>query len=411
VGAFLKMVLLPKGDKELGRGQTMNFRVTTYKEIADKKAKWEEDFLEKLNELVDEMDKDDAARARDEELTKQEWKEYVGDDPELEPLIREAPKTTQRHIDEIGEQKIIELLKKAREVKNQEEDLVPLVPPSVEKVTEERLQELLKQRNKFKGFKLTAWKMNGDAAPVSNEMGKLISGEYGIAEYTAPWVVPLNKIRSIAISCEFINLKSKAKFIFVTHVFLTNNGWFKATIDGNAWFAHQLLDQKYLKQVQDKIPSHINSAADVSFVKSADAHFITEGDGKGLWIMLTYGFPKNIKLHIPNPHLGQNVIDCNENGTSLQLENEGASLVFVKATKRGSTCDREEICKSITVNLTSLNLKTGGLVSGDFNGSLWGGTNEEKSCKSSDQYKVSGKFSLSVVAQSDFTNITIPKKN
>lgn len=406
MGAFLKIVMLPKGDKELGRGQTMNFRVTTYKEIADKKAKWEEDFLKKLNELVDEMDKEEAAKTRDEELTKQEWKEYVdeasGGDPDIEPLIREAPKTTQRHIDEIGEKKVIELLKKAREVKNQDDDLVPLVLPTVEQVIDERLLELLKNLNKFKGFKLTGWKMNGDAAPVSNEMGKLISDEYGIAEYTAPWVVPLNKIRSVAISCEFINLQSKAKFIFVTHVFLTNNGWMNAKIDGNLWYAHQLLDPKYLAAMPGN---------NLAQIKSASAHYSDGSMGpKGLILMLTNGFPKAITLRIENPHPGDNIIDCNDNGAAMQTEDWAATLTEIIRTASGSECNTTEVCKKLTVNFKVLNLKTGGLVEGTYSGSLYGNNfnTPEKACISSIKHKVSGAFSLSVVSPDDYKQM-LPK--
>jgi hypothetical protein len=410
VGAFLKMVMLPQGDKKLGRGQSINFTVTTYKEIADKKAKWEEDFLKKLNELVDEMDKEDAARARDEELTKKEWKEYVdeasGGDPELEPLIREAPKTTQRHIDEIGEQKVIELLKKARTIKNQDDDLVPLVPPSVEKVTEERLLELLKKLNKFKGFKLTAWKMNGDASPVSNEMGKLKSGEYASAYYTAPLTVPLTSDRSVAISCEFVNLKSKVKFIFVTHVILTNDGWFSAIINGKTLYGHQPFDMKYLPQTQG------NAGGQVTI---ANANYTYQGEAKGLSLLLTNASPKSFILHIPSPHLGQNVLDCKSGAGAVFATNGSvADLTEVKRVKRNSSCDETEICHSLTVNLTALNFKTGGLVSGDFQGILYadfidGGVDD---CVSKVPQRVSGKFSLSVVMDSnDSRNITIPQKN
>ncbi len=417
--AFLKILMLPEGDRKLGRGQTINFRITTYKEVADKKAKWEEDFLKKLDELVDEMDKDEAARKRDEELTKQEWNEYVnkvsGDDPDLVPLVKESPKTIQRHIDEIGEQKVIELLKKAREIKNQDDDLVPLVIPTVEKVTEERLGELLKQLNKFKGFRLTAWRLNGSTAPISNNFGKLNIPDYGAANYTAPLVVPLNEIRVVGISCEFINLVSKAKFIFVTHVTLTNNGWFSATIDGNPWSAHQLLDQQpatqgITKLMGNKPVTQLTQAQEkaVGEFKSADANYIPEGEGKGLWLTLTNGYPKTLILQITTPHLGANTVDCTVPGVTIFTPEWGAGLTFVTRTPNGSSCDDKEFCKSFTINLTALNLKTGGLVSGNFSGHLYGPVT--KACVSDHQYNVSGKFSLSVISVPNFNNITTPQK-
>ena len=413
VVAFFKILMIPV-DKELGRGQSVNFNVTTYKEVADKKAKWEEDFLKKLDDLVDELDKDETTRNKDEELTKQEWKEYqeeaFGGDPDLVPLIRESPKTTQRHVDQIGENKIIELLKKAREVKQKnaqiaDVDLVPLLTPKqlADKATDERLLELLKQLNKFKGLKITGWKMNGAPANISNEMGSLTIKEYGAATYKAPQVVPLLEIRSVAISCEMKSQQSGAKFILVSHVLLSNNGWCKATVDGAPWFAHQLFYQKYIANIKSKNRAEI---------KSADAIYIDEpAEFKGLMISIANGFSKSMVLRIKDPHFGANNIDCTRVGTALFMEEWAGLLTSFRREMRGNTCEEVEICNKLTVNLTALNLKNGGLVEGNFSGSLFGG---ENGCVNSLEHKVAGSFSLSVSlpsAAKDFlkkNNIKVP---
>ncbi|MFZ1799552.1 MAG: hypothetical protein WAU24_06765, partial [Chitinophagaceae bacterium] len=344
--AFLKLLMLP-GNKELGRGQSVDFRITTYIDVADEK---------KAN---------DAEKNKDKNTTKSNT-----------PIISD-------------------------------DDLVPLVRPTVESITEERLGELLKQLNKFKGLKITAWKVNGVAAPVSNEMGSLHSSEYGVATYKAPQVVPLDNVRWVAISCEMKSLQSGAKFIFISHVLLTSNGWFKANIDGDPWFAHELIDQKNIVAIQGK-----NSGE----IKSASAVYIEEPvEDKGLIISLTNGFPKSIVLRILDPHLGPNIIDCNTEGTTIFMGDWMGVLTSYRRQMNGNTCETiEEICNKLTVNITQLNLKNGGLVAGNFNGILFGG---EKGCVNSLEHKVAGSFSLSVVKQTSAgeflkkNNIKDPKNN
>lgn len=411
--AFLKMVMLPQGDKNLGRGQSIRFRVTTYIDEADRKVKVDKEFAEKFEALDREFDENEDARKKEEALAKEEWNEFIeslgGESSDVVPLVKEAPKTRQRHIKEFGEQHIIKMLKEVREKNNQEEDLVPLVPLTEKYLQEKRLGELLQRLNKFKGFKLTAWKMNGDVANITNEMGTLNIAEYGTALYTAPMVVPLDKIRSVAISCEFTHLASHAKFMFVSHVRLTNNGWFNANVDGKPWSARQLMDQEFINSLQGKTklvtsPNQTQLTPTqnqmIGKIKSADANYFPEGEEKGLWLTLTDGYPKTLIIHIADPHVGENNIDCNMEGTVIYGDTWAAKLLNIQRTPNGTDCITTEHCEHMTIHLTSLNLKTGGLVSGYFSGSLYGGEIKQGSsndCISDTRYIISGKFSLSVV--------------
>lgn len=391
--AFLKVLMIP-GDKELGRGQSIDFRITTYKDVTDKKKSRDEEFKKGADEVDKEAD-----------LTAKELKEYLDgfNDDDLVPLTKEAPKTKERHKAEAAAKQTADL------AATSEEDLVPLVPPKtpLEQAIDDRLLELLKRLNKFKGLKITAWKVNGVAAPVSNEMGSLRSSEYGVATYKAPQVVPLDNVRWVAISCEMKSMQSGAKFILISHVLLTSNGWFKANIDGEPWFAHELYDQKNIAAIQGKTAGEI---------KSASAVYIEEPvEDKGLIISLTNGFPKSIVLRILDPHLGANIIDCNSDGAALMMGDWGGVLTSYRRQMNGGTCETiEEICNKLTVNLTALNLKNGGLVEGNFGGSLFGG---EKGCVNSLEHKVAGSFSLSVVKQTsakeflEKNNIKDPKNN
>ena len=411
--AFLKMEMLPQGDRNLGRGQSIRFRITTYVDEAERKAKFDKEFAEKFEALDREFDENEEARKKEELLAKEEWNEYVeslgGESSDVIPLVKEAPKTRQRHIKEFDEQHSIKMLKDVREKNNQEEDLVPLVPLTEKYLQEKRLGELLQRLNKFKGFKLTSWKMNGDIAPVSNDMGNLYVSEYGSAVYTAPMVVPLNNIRSVAVSCELTHPGSHAKFMFVSHVRLVNNGWFTANIDGKAWSARQLMDQEFINSLQGttKLTTSPNQTQltpnqnqMIGNIKSADANYFPEGEEKGLWLSLTDGYPKTLIIHIADPHVGENNIDCNIEGTVIYGDKWAAKLLNIQRTPNGTDCITTEHCEHMTIHLTSLNLKTGGLVSGYFSGSLYGGEIQQgstKKCISDTRYKISGKFSLSVV--------------
>jgi hypothetical protein len=269
---------------------------------------------------------------------------------------------------------------------------------------------LLRSVNTYKGFKVIGWKMNGSNAPIKNEMGVLKSSPYYDATYTAPSVVPLYTTRDVAISFEMINLTSKAKFIFISHVYLTNNGWFKATIDGRHWYAPQLMDRKNIAAIQGKTAGEI---------KSASAFYMEEpAEAKGLVLQIVNGFPTNLALRIINPHLGANLIDCNTGSATLMKGNGISALTFVRNQKReNGGCDMiEEICKTLTVNITALNLKTGGLVEGNFSGLLFGGEENEK-CINTPEHKVNGSFSLTVMKQSsgkeflEKNNIKVPTDN
>ena len=248
--------------------------------------------------------------------------------------------------------------------------------------------------------------MNGAAANINNEMGSLTIKEYGAATYKAPQVIPLLEMRTVAISCEMKSLQSGAKFILVSHVLLTNNGWFKATIDGSPWFAHQLLDQKYVAGINGKNPGEI---------KSADANYVDEPvEGKELILSLILnGFQKSILLVLKNPYLGANIIGCTKDVAVISMDDFVADLVLIRRQQSQGTCDIiEEVCKSLTKNVTALNLKTGGLVEGNFSGIFFGG---EKGCVNSLAHKVVGSFSLSVImasAAADFlkkNNVKVPE--
>jgi hypothetical protein len=241
-------------------------------------------------------------------------------------------------------------------------------------------------------FEIIGWKMNGFIMPVSNRLGELKGGNH-FATYRAPSVLPLNDVRLIQIDCELVYKKTKEKFTLRAEIRLLTNGWFKANIDGEPWFARELLDPKNIAAIQGKTTGEIISTSAIYLEEPAE--------DKGLILQIVNGFPTNLALRILDPHLGANIIDC-DNGIAVLMKGNGMSvLTYVRQKKReNGGCDVvETTCKSLTVNITALNLKNGGLVEGNFSGLLFGGE-DNKDCINSPEHKVNGSFSLTIVKQS-----------
>jgi hypothetical protein len=258
-------------------------------------------------------------------------------------------------------------------------------------------------------FEIIKWKMNGLAAPVYNSLGEL-EGANHFALYKAPLLVPLNEIRTIIITCELVYKKTKEKFTLETQITLLNEGWFSATIDDKKYFANQLLDTKYINSMKGKNPMEIESAT---------AYY---NDGsvaeEGLILILSIGIPKALAIRIENPKIGANYIDCSTlGGAGLLMQNWGATLnSYFRKRNQGSCEISDKICRNITININLLTLKLGGLIEGDFSGTLYEDSHEktELPCLSSITHKISGSFSLSIVSVSDMIgtpNPLIPKLN
>ncbi len=370
--AFEKLVMIPSSI-ELKRGETEFFEVSTLTFIGYRQR--EESYRE--------------TQIDDQLLTSQEHGDYLDQQMKAADKLNPAkPDYSKINPDEIAPATI----ERHRRERESEE---------VRKNHDAELNILVRKDDKEMGnnspvtpdFIITGWKMNGLPAPISNQLGQLEgSNHFGI--YKAPIVVPLNDIRLVEITCELIYKKTKEKFTLKSQVMLLNEGKFEATIDGKQWYGHQLLDKKYIDAAKGKDPAHI---------ALAEAHY---DDGsvaeKGLVLLISAGFPNSLTIRIKNPKLGPNSIDCSTDAISLLSQGWSAGLNSYIRRPNGTSCQvSNEICNNLKVNITSLTLRTGGLVAGNFDGTLYEDSHDktEKPCISSIEHKVSGNFALSVVCE------------
>ncbi|MEI6061840.1 MAG: hypothetical protein WCR72_14130 [Bacteroidota bacterium] len=368
--AFEKLVMIPSSI-ELKRGETEFFEVSTLTFIGYRQR--EESYR---GTLID-----------DQLLTSQEHGDYLDQQMKAADKLNPAkPDYSKINPDEIAPATI----ERHRRERDSEE---------VRKNHEAELNILVRKDDKEMGnnspvtpdFIISGWKMNGLPAPVSNQLGQLEgSNHFGI--YKAPIVVPLNDIRLVEITCGLIYKETKEKFTLKSQVMLLNEGEFKATIDGKQWESHQLLDKKYIDAAKGKDPAQI---------AVAEAHYNDGPDTeKGLILLISPGFPNALTIRIKNPKLGANYIDCKTDGIGLLAQGWSAGLNSYIRRPNGTSCQvSNERCNYLNVNITSLNLVTGGLVAGNFSCTLYEDSHDktEKPCINSIEHKVSGKFALSVV--------------
>lgn len=365
--AFEKLAIWPD-KKELKRGESIGITVSKliYIQTAEELEKnrrereAEEDYAKTRDEHAAFIDR--QMKAADK--LNPSKPDYSKIDPN-----EEAPETTERHrMKQIEREKHAAMNEYEKEIDKKE-----------------------KTESSTVDFEITGWKMNGFIAPISNRLGEL-KGVNHFATYIAPAVVPLNDIRSVQIDCELVYKKTKEKFTLRAEIRLLNDGNFTAVIGGNKWNAYQLLDQKYIDAEKGKQPGK---------VVMAEAYY-SDGppEGKELILILTNGFPNVLTIRIKNPVEGDNHVDCETAGFTLMAPDGIATLYSYKRKYIDNSCHvSDDICNHITVHIMSLKLETGGLVLGDFRGTLYEDSVETtgKRCINSIELQVSGEFSMSVV--------------
>ncbi len=237
-------------------------------------------------------------------------------------------------------------------------------------------------------YTITAWKLNGTTAPVNNNKGILTVINEREAKYTAPKEVPLYD-RVVTISVEMTDKKSGAKVILLSHIFLSTKDYFHGQFDGKPINATSGFDPSGLAKIKQ---AGINTVQ-CFFMTEYNALTITLAD------MINQG---SITYNIINPHTGNNLIIPDEKSVAAVvgiLGNTAYDGLRQKIRKPGNNgCDEKpDILHTFTINLSRLDLKSGGCIQGSLNGILYG--DKQNTCKNSEEFSISGEFSLTAVGK------------